>query len=60
MIGRRIKEQAALWDLSFTYRVHQLQPDQATLRVANAWLAGYQAAQYAARKRRTSDRGEKR
>jgi hypothetical protein len=55
MIGKHIKEQAALWDLQFTYRVHQLQPDQATLRVANAWLAGYQAAQRAARQRSAAD-----
>lgn len=60
MIGKRIKEQAALWDLQFTYRVHQLQPDQATIRVVNAWLAGYEAAQADARQRSANDRGEKR
>jgi hypothetical protein len=55
MIGKRIKEKAALWDLQFTYRVHQLQPYEATSRVAAAWLAGYQAAQRAARSK--ADRG---
>lgn len=31
------------WDNQFTYKIHQLQPDQAAIRVSSAWLAGYNA-----------------
>lgn len=41
------------WDSQFTYKIHELQPDQAAIRVSSAWLAGYNAC-LAARKRKRS------
>lgn len=45
------------WDKQFTYKIHQLQPDEAAIRVSAAWLAGYDACLEARRRRRSkSDR----
>jgi len=55
-----IERRAMAWDEQFTFRVDKLPPGQARARVTNAWLAGYRAAQDAARKRRTTkNRGDK-
>jgi hypothetical protein len=48
------------WDGQFTYKIHQLQPDQAAIRVSSAWLAGYNACLDARKQRRSkANRGGK-
>ena len=51
---RKINDRAYAFDRQFTFPVFKLEPDQATRRVAAAWLAGYRACKDAARSRRSS------
>lgn len=52
MRGSVIRAHAGAWDKQFTHRVHSLRPEEADIRIANAFLAGYDYAMSRVKTRR--------